>query len=235
MSKVLKQSLLAICLYGVLCHLAGCDFERNEEYRPKNNATKHYFPALSDWFISESLRKFEKHIALYPITQGFDSFQLRIWFPGHPRIDSSRHLIIAKKYKRDQWKLVKYDIRYPWYGGMQDTESKPTKEKVVILLHDAEINALERLLSNVKDSLSFYTEEPIRAKKFTDLYVELADRVNYVAFYTSSPVDVHLNYFDPRIRLVHQILFILRKHPELSFVRHHLNSELMSIYQDANK
>ena len=100
----MRELLLTSCVVFILI---SC----NQQSTTKNNTSFKNLTATGDSLLLQKANSLTNELGLSSITNGVDSFELRIWYGWAL---TTPHSLIALKYQAFGWKLTKTDYWYHW-------------------------------------------------------------------------------------------------------------------------
>ncbi|MEO6719262.1 MAG: hypothetical protein ABIN67_02810 [Ferruginibacter sp.] len=84
----------------------------NNEFRKDGFKVTQFVPSRNDVYLhgkEKLIKRFINRLDIYPISEGFDSIQYRLWIEDSkicPKSYDSENLLIIKKYKKGPWEAI---------------------------------------------------------------------------------------------------------------------------------
>lgn len=222
---MVKNLLFVLFTLGLIISCKQHIIDPSEEYNlHKGDVSIKYLPCNEDdlYYTSSKIKSLNADLNLYPIENGFDSVQLRIWF-GYYRSfsDSAFHLLIFKKFKKQDWTATLVDFSYPVEGGFPDIDTMPKIKSKSIEFRSGIFSFFDKSKSLILENggiAGSCIKEPEDRVSFNYVIIELAGERHYYLANFPSPSDIKSECGNREKKLLIEFLTFLKKEYNFKFI-----------------
>lgn len=158
----------------------------NSEFNKEGYNVSRFVPSSNDKYLDSTeseVNRYARNLNIYPITDGFDSIQYRLWiqdFDYCPKSFDAQKLLIIKKYRADSWKatLINFGI-----GDMEKDHNKIVCKDIINIEPknwDSLISNMNKLNINNWVGSTFFSDDQYHGGGYVNFIVlEIATTHQY--------------------------------------------------------